>query len=248
VSRIGGLTLAQMERLPRLLMIIGSGELAPSMTREERRLVARLAGSRGRAADVRAVVVDTPYGFQSNADALSATLLDHVARRLGMTATIATHRRADVDALAREAAFARVREAAFVFAGPGSPSYALRHWSAGAFPAIIGDKLERGGAIVFASAAALTLGRLTVPVYELYKVGADPYWLPGLDVLSAIGIGAAVIPHFDNAEGAGHDTRFCFLGEARLATLEASMPADCFVLGIDEHTALLLDLDADQPR
>ena len=39
------------------------------------------------------------------------------------------------------------------------------------------------GALVFASAAALTLGRLTVPVYEIYKVGATPTWAEGLDLL-----------------------------------------------------------------
>ncbi len=55
--------------------------------------------------------------------------------------------------------------------------------------------------MVFASAAALTLGRWTVPVYEIYKVGEDPHWLEGLDLLSQTGIDGAVIPHFDNAEG-----------------------------------------------
>jgi hypothetical protein len=65
-------------------------------------------------------------------------------------------------------------------------------------------------------------------------------------VLSAIGIHAAVIPHFDNAEGAGHDTRFCFLGERRLALLENSLPDGVYVLGVDEHTALLIDIDAER--
>ena len=34
--------------------------------------------------------------------------------------------------------------------------------------------------------------------------------------------GRSVIPHFDNAEGGNHDTRFCYLGERRLAVLEAA--------------------------
>ena len=54
----------------------------------------------------------------------------------------------------------------------------------------------------------------------------------------------AVIPHYDNAEGGTHDTRFCYLGERRLALMEASLPADAAVLGVDEHTALVLDLVA----
>ena len=32
------------------------------------------------------------------------------------------------------------------------------------------------------AAAALTLGLVTIPVYEVYKVGEDPFWLDGLDV------------------------------------------------------------------
>jgi hypothetical protein len=53
-----------------------------------------------------------------------------------------------------------------------------------------------------------------------------------------------VIPHYDNAEGGTHDTRFCYLGERRLAAMEALLPADGWVLGIDEHTAVTVDLDA----
>ena len=88
------------------------------------------------------------------------------------------------------------------------------------------------------SAAALTLGSHTVPVYEVYKVGEDPRWVEGLDLLGQItGIRAAVVPHYDNAEGGTHDTRFCYLGEPRLAGLEAELPAEVGVLGVDEHTA-----------
>ena len=99
--------------------------------------------------------------------------------------------------------------------------------------------------MVFSSAAVLTLGVATVPVYEIYKVGADPYWVEGLDVLSEVGLSVAVIPHYDNQEGGNHDTRFCYLGERRLAMLEPSLPDGAFVLGIDEHTGVIVDLDAD---
>jgi hypothetical protein len=94
-----------------------------------------------------------------------------------------------------------------------------------------------------ASAAALTLGRYTIPVYEIYKVGEAPYWLQGLDLLSPLGLNVAVVPHYDNAEGGNHDTRFCYMGERRLQRLEAELPPDVFILGVDGHTALVLDLD-----
>ena len=59
-------------------------------------------------------------------------------------------------------------------AGPGSPSYALRQWADGPIPAALADRLRDGGILTMASAAALTLGAVTIPVYEIYKVGADP--------------------------------------------------------------------------
>lgn len=53
-----------------------------------------------------------------------------------------------------------------------------------------------------------------------------------------------MIPHYDNAEGGTHDTRYCYLGERRLRLMEPDLPPDTAVLGVDEHTACLLDLDA----
>ncbi len=142
--------------------------------------------------------------------------------------------------------------ARWVFAGPGSPSYALRQWAGSPVPDALDARLAaggEGGAVVFASAAALTLGLVTVPVYEIYKVGAEPRWLTGLDVLGrATGLRAAVVPHFDNTEGGTHDTRFCYLGQRRLEVLEAQLPEGAFVLGVDEHTGLVLDLDTGEGR
>ncbi len=141
-------------------------------------------------------------------------------------------------------AVARLRPARYVMAGPGSPSYALRQWAGGPIPPALAALLREGGILTMASAAALTLGAVTIPVYEIYKVGAEPAWLPGLDLLGeATGLRAAVVPHYDNAEGGNHDTRFCYMGERRLRILERQLPPDTFVLGVDSHTALVLDLD-----
>jgi hypothetical protein len=100
----------------------------------------------------------------------------------------------------------------------------------------------RGGTVVLGSAAAVTVGSYAVPVYEIYKVGEDPSWLPGLDLLGQLtGISAAVIPHFDNREGGRHDTRYCYLGSQRLDAMEADLPPEVGVLGVDEHTAVVVD-------
>jgi hypothetical protein len=112
-------------------------------------------------------------------------------------------------------------------------------------PDALVDVVSRGGTLVLGSAAAVTLGTHAIPVYEIYKVGDEPRWVEGLDLLGRLaGVEAAVIPHYDNAEGGTHDTRFCYLGEQRLARLETELPPEVGVLGIDEHTALLIDLDA----
>lgn len=227
----------------RLLTIMGSGETAPTMMKVHRDLIGRLA-IQGR--EPRAVVLDTPYGFQENAPELAARAQEYFRVSVGHPIEVAGLTRLhDVDPLAIEHGLARVRQADYVFAGPGSPTYALRQWSGTALRDLVADKLVDGGAVTFASAAALTLGRFTVPVYEIYKVGQEPHWLEGLDLLGAVGLSVAVIPHYDNAEGGHHDTRFCYLGERRLAFLEAELPEGSHVLGVDEHTGVIMDLDAD---
>ncbi|MEI7745671.1 MAG: hypothetical protein WCK58_18190, partial [Chloroflexota bacterium] len=225
----------------RILAIMGSGETAPAMGKVHRALFERLGD--GAAGPVPAVVIDTPYGFQENADELSARTQEFFAGSVGNPVEIATYRTRDVDAVTAATAVARVGAAGFVMAGPGSPSYALRQWAGGPIPDALAGHLATGGVLVMASAAALTLGAVTIPVYEIYKVGEDPRWLDGLDLLGrATGLRAAVVPHYDNAEGGSHDTRFCYMGERRLRILEAQLPDDVFVLGVDSHTALLLDI------
>ena len=225
--------------LPRILTIMGSGETTPTMAKVHRSVLDRL-GER----PVPAVILDTPYGFQENADDITDRTVEYFRTTVGAPFTVASFLSADADALTRETALVRIRDARLVFTGPGSPSYALRQWAGSEIPRLLAEKLTRGGAVTMASAAALTLGRYTVPVYEIYKVGEAPHWLDGLDLLTPLGLPVAVVPHYDNAEGGNHDTRFCYLGERRLKMLEAELPPDVFILGVDGHTALVLDLDA----
>ena len=225
---------------------MGSGETAPTMAKVHRALFERFGPAGG--VPVAATVIDTPYGFQENADELSGRTVEFFATSVGRPVTVTSLRTHDVDAVTAATALSRVREARYVMAGPGSPSYALRQWTGGPIPDALAAKLAPGGAggiVTMASAAALAIGVVTIPVYEVYKVGEDPRWLPGLDLLGpATGLRAAVVPHYDNAEGGSHDTRFCYMGERRLRQLEAKLPEGVFILGIDSHTALVLDLDS----
>lgn len=229
--------------LPRLLVIMGSGETAPTMTTTHRRVFDRLAEATGGPVD--AVLLDTPFGFQENVDILAAKTAEYFVDAASRTVEIAGLARTDTgDVLGIETAIAKIRSADWVFAGPGSPTFALRQWEGTPIPDALASKLRDGGAVVFSSAAALTLGRKTVPVYEVYKSGVDPYWVDGLDLLTAIGLPVVLIPHYDNKEGGNHDTSKCYLGERRLAMLEPELDDDVFILGIDEHTGVIIDLDA----
>jgi cyanophycinase-like exopeptidase len=225
--------------MPRVLMILGSGETSPAMVTPHQQLFARLG------ANARAVVLDSPYGFQENADELTQRTLQYFRASAGREVEAVTFRSSPVlDPVEHATEMARLRAADWIFAGPGSPSYALRTWAGSAVPDALHTRLREGGAVVFASAAALTLGVVTVPVYEIYKVGETPRWLDGLDIFGrAAGLSAAIVPHWNNAEGGTHDTRFCYLGESRLRTLEELLPKGTFVLGVDEHTGLVIDLD-----
>lgn len=226
--------------LPRLLAIMGSGETAPTMSKVHRALLARLGPP-----PVPAVLLDTPFGFQGNADDLATRAVEYFRESVQADIAVAGFRSsAEVGSVGYETMLNRVRQASYVFAGPGSPSYALHQWRGTQVPVVLADKLATGGCVTFASAAAVTLGRFALPVYEVYKVGQAPHWLDGLDLMGSVGLAAVVVPHFDNAEGGTHDTRFCYMGEARLRMLEGMLPDEMFVLGVDEHTACIFDLDA----
>jgi hypothetical protein len=225
--------------LPRILTIMGSGETAPTMVTTHRMLAAKLSKP------ARATLLDTPYGFQENAPELATKAVEYFKTSINITLDVAgLTQMIGADALAVERGLQLVADAQYVFAGPGSPTYALRQWAGTPLAGLLTKKLRDGGIVTFASAAALTLGRFTLPVYEIYKVGEEPRWLEGLNILGEVGINAALIPHYNNAEGGHHDTRFCYMGERRLAMLERELPDDVYVLGVDEHTGVVIDIDA----
>jgi hypothetical protein len=216
---------------------MGSGETSPTMVKTHRQLIGRLS-------QPNAVVLDTPYGFQENAPELALRAVEYFDVSVNTAITpLGLTRMIGADALAVQQGLSALTDADYVFAGPGSPTYALRQWKNTQVSHILHEKLQRGGIVTFASAAALTLGTRTVPVYEIYKCGEEPYWLEGLNLLGEFGIPAVVIPHYNNAEGGHHDTRFCYLGETRLNILEQQLDDGEYVLGVDEHTGIVIDLN-----
>ena len=219
--------------------LMGSGETGPSMVAVHRALLAQIA-------EPSALVLDTTYGFQENADELSKKAVTYFAESLGVELAVATLRRArSATPLQVARVIRQIEEANYIFAGPGSPSYALANLHEAGVGAALAAGLQRPATLCFASAAAMTLGAYTIPVYEIYKAGADPHWLAGLNVLGVLGLDVAVIPHYDNREGTTHDTRFCYMGERRLLQLEEMLPPGIPIIGIDEHTAVVIEASGD---
>ena len=217
---------------------MGSGELTATMVEVHKKMLARFPDS------PTAVFLDTPAGFQLNVDEISRKAVEYFRVHVQKQLNVASYKSSEnTNAFEAETAFHMLRNADFVLVGPGSPTYAVRQLQKTPIPEILVNNIRAGGCLVAASAAALTMGRFTLPVYEIYKVGQDIHWIDGLDVLTSFGLNLVVIPHWNNAEGGTHDTRFCFMGEPRFQQLEKLLPDDTMIIGIDEHTACIIDFN-----
>ena len=133
------------------LVVMGSGETAPTMVRVHREMFAT-------AGEGAAVMLDTPFSFQLNADELVARTLTYFEQSVGVTVEVASWPRRDAPTVVQERALALLGRARWAFAGPGSPTYALRQWRDTALPATLAGVVQRGGTLVMGSAAAVTLG------------------------------------------------------------------------------------------
>ncbi|HAY37964.1 MAG TPA: hypothetical protein DCY53_00680 [Desulfobacteraceae bacterium] len=222
-----------------MIVLMGSGELTATMVEVHKNMLARFPGS------PTAVFLDTPAGFQLNVDEISRKAVEYFRVHVQKQLNVASYKSSEnTSAFEAETAFHMLRTANFVLVGPGSPTYTVRQFQKTPIPEILVNNISSGGCLVAASAAALTMGRFTLPVYEIYKVGQDIHWVDGLDILSQFGLHLVVVPHWNNAEGGTHDTRFCFMGRPRFHQLEMLLPDDATIIGIDEHTACIIDLNA----
>jgi hypothetical protein len=226
-----------------MIVLMGSGELTATMVEVHKELLGRLAAA------PRAVFLDTPAGFQLNVDQISKKARDYFRSHVQQTLEIASFKSNDtISPFDAEQAYQTLRAADYTLIGPGSPTYAVRQWLPSSIPEILTDRIEDGGCLVAASAAALTVGRFTLPVYEIYRVGQELHWVDGMDLLKHFGFNLVVVPHWNNAEGGTHDTRFCFMGKPRFEQLVAALPPDVSILGLDEHTACIFDFESNQAR
>lgn len=222
-----------------ILALMGSGELTATMVEVHKMLLSRFPADRS------ALFLDTPAGFQLNAEQIGATAIEYFRKRVGCRLEIASYRSSEtISEVDAAGTYHKLRGADYVLMGPGSPTYAVEQLSKSRIPEILIDHIRKGGCLVSASAAALTAGRFTLPVYEIYKVGQPLHWVAGLDILGPFGLHLIVIPHWNNAEGGTHDTSRCFMGSSRFDELIAMLEEPLPVLGLDEHTACVIDFSS----
>jgi len=220
---------------------MGSGELTATMVEVHKLLLSPYLP------DPQAMFLDTPAGFQLNADQIGENAVSYFRQRVGCPLQVASYKSAEtISEIDAARTYRQLRQADYLLVGPGSPTYTVRQLEGSPIPEIIVELINRGGCLVAASAAALTTGRYTLPVYEIYKVGEPPHWSDGLDLLGAFGLSLIVIPHWNNAEGGTHDTSRCFMGKSRFEYLLDRLDEPLPVLGLDEHTAVIIDFSTDR--
>jgi cyanophycinase-like exopeptidase len=223
------------------MALLGSGETSPAGRRMHDRLIARLP----RPATV--AILETPAGFQPNVDRVAgkiAEFLRHSLRNHDPRVLVVQARKRGTPFDPDDPQIAHfVLPADYIFAGPGSPSYAARQLNDSLTLSHMKSRHQEGATLSFASAAALAVGTWVIPVYEIYKSGEDLRWEPGLNLFEPFGLDVTVVTHWNNKEGGKDlDTSRCYMGQARFDRLCAMLPSGTTILGVDEQVACIMNL------
>ena len=149
---------------------MGSGELTTTMVEVHKELLRKLGSA------PRAAFLDTPAGFQLNVDQISQKAVEYFRSRVERPMSVASFKSKETSTpYEAEQAFHTLRNSDFILIGPGSPTYAVRQWLQTPIPEILTKRVENGGCLVAASAAALTVGRFTpAGVRDLQGRPGDP--------------------------------------------------------------------------
>ena len=226
------------------VILFGSGETARQGRQAQEEVL------RGLPTPARVAIVETPAGFQPNVDHVTGKLRQFVEVNLQnykpQVTIVPARGMGDPDGDPDDPEIAaRLHDATYIVAGPGSPTYTARTLAGTATFQAIRERWAAGAGLAFASAAAIAFGTHVLPVYEIYKAGEDPTWRPGLDLFAPLGLDIAIVPHWNNREGGEHlDTSRCYMGMRRFACLREMLPTSTTILGIDEHTSCILDPDS----
>ena len=228
---------------PGLIVLFGSGETSANGQKAFDWLFSQIEKP------VRLAILETPAGFQPNSDIVAGQIADFVHEHLPnyspQISLVPARKKGTAFSPDDSAILAPLDSANAVFLGPGSPTYAVRQLMGSlAWEKVIAAH-KSGAGLLLASAAAIAIGAFALPVYEIYKVGEELHWHPGLDFLGAYGVQVVFVPHWNNNEGGSKlDTSRCYMGQERFVKLLDMLPPDIPVAGIDEYTSLGLDIAA----
>jgi cyanophycinase-like exopeptidase len=227
---------------PGKLVLFGSGETSPSGQPIHERLLRELTPP------IHVAVLETPAGFQPNSASVAGKVGEFIEKRLKNFApqvrVIPARKKGTAFSPDDPAIAAPILESSYIFMGPGSPTYMARQLAGTLAWRHVVERHRQGAYLCMASAAALAVSAQVIPVYEVFKVGDDPHWVDGLNLLAPYEFELAIVPHWNNAEGGDElDTSRCFMGRARMDELLQRLPASTRVLGIDEHTAVVFDFE-----
>ena len=200
---------------------------------------------------LRVAIVETPAGFELNSAIVASRVGDFLKTRLQnykpIIDVIPARKLGSEFSPDDPEILAPLLSANFIFMGPGSPTYAIRQLKGTLAWDIIRARHRLGATLVFSSAATISVSAWALPVYEIYKVGEDVFANEGLNLFGDFGLHLSFIPHWNNAEGgADLDTSRCFVGMDRFVEWCNLIPSENTTIGLDEHTGLILDLEAGQ--
>ncbi len=198
-------------------------------------------------------ILETPAGFELNSALVAGRVADFLKTRLRnynpLVAIVPARKRGTPFSPDDPEILAPLLGADLIFMGPGSPTYAVRQLRNSLAWEVLRARHRLGAALVFASAATVAVGAHALPVYEIFKVGEDVHVKPGLNLFADCGPPLSFVPHWNNAEGgADLDTSRCFVGRERFDAWRALLPPGQAVVGLDEHTGLIMDLEAGECR
>ena len=228
------------EFFPGLVALLGSGETLPSSGSTHEYIAKSLPDYPN------IVILETPAGFELNADRVAGKIGEYLEVRLQNYAPniiqVAARKKGTEYSPDNFKIIEPLLDADEILLGPGSPTYAVRQLENSRAYELIKARHRMGGALVLSSAATLAFGRHTIPVYEIFKVGEDLHWKHGLDFWDPFGLNLSVVPHWNNSDGGEElDTSRCFIGLERFEQLVSLLPEDEVILGIDDHTSVILD-------
>jgi hypothetical protein len=221
------------------LLLFGSGEVAPSSVDIYRQTFLALNKRH-----LKISLITTPAGFQPNVEHVYGEIKDFLLSSFpdfNLSVNIIFANTAG-DAMKTEIV-EQLDGSDIIFMGPGSPTYAVKNLNGTPLLSKVIELVKNGASLVLASAATIACSRFCLPVYEIFKVGEKLRWDNGLNIYKEIWQETTIIPHFNNKEGgADLDTSYCFVGKGRGERLLSMLPGKTGVVGIDEHTALIIDL------